>query len=133
MRVLYPLLLMTVFSCASLVAAASDQTFERLAHDCIEYYLTTHPEGATVLGDHRFDDRLTDYSADALDRELQQVRRELEALRKIDVAQLSGLNRIDAQILRVQLEQREFELAEEKAFTWDPLRTTPAWGRASIC
>ena len=44
-------------------ATPDDDRFQKLATDYIEQYLQTHPEEATELGDHRFDDRLTDYSA----------------------------------------------------------------------
>ncbi|HEX8564981.1 MAG TPA: hypothetical protein VF648_04875, partial [Pyrinomonadaceae bacterium] len=40
----------------------ADRQFEKLAKDYIEKLLETSPEWATILGDHRFDNRLSDYS-----------------------------------------------------------------------
>jgi len=50
--------------------AEKDDRFQKLAADYIEQTLQTHPEEATALGDHRFDDRLTDYSPEARAKEL---------------------------------------------------------------
>src|ERR1700709_509321 len=66
---------LTVLFLASLIpltvfASPDDDRFQKLANDYIEQTLQTHPEGATALGDHRFDDRLTDYSPEARAREL---------------------------------------------------------------
>ena len=41
-------------------ATPQDEQFQQIAHDYIEGYLVTHPENAPELGDHRFDDKLTD-------------------------------------------------------------------------
>ena len=72
-------------------ATPQDEQFQQIAHDHIESYLTTHPENATELGDHRFDDKLTDYSAEARVQELaraKQTRQQLEGL--TDLSQLTG-------------------------------------------
>ena len=45
-------------------ATPEDEQFERIATGYIEQELAAYPEQATELGDHRFDDRLTDYSSD---------------------------------------------------------------------
>jgi len=54
----------------SVRATPQDEQFEQIARDYIEGYLAASPEDATELGDHRFDDKLTDYSAEAQAREL---------------------------------------------------------------
>ena len=43
-------------------ANPKDDEFEKIAKDYIETHLSSHPEFATELGDHRFDGVLTDYS-----------------------------------------------------------------------
>ena len=110
-------------SAAILVRASSsaDATFEKLARASIEELLVTHPETATTLGDHRFDDRLTDYSAAARAAEEKSLRAQLGALQQIDAAALTGANRVDAQILRLNLEAALFQLTEERPFEWNPL------------
>src|SRR6201990_1240167 len=77
--------------CSSIRATPQDDQFQEIAHDYIEGYLPGNPEDATELGDHRFDDKLTDYSAEARDRELaraKEARQKLEAL--TDLSQLTG-------------------------------------------
>ena len=58
------------FSAPSMFASPDDDRFQKLANDYIEQSLRTHPEQATELGDHRFDDKLTDYSAETRAKEL---------------------------------------------------------------
>lgn len=111
-------------------AGSSDTAFEKIARDSIERYLQTHPEAATALGDHRFDDRLTDYSAKARATEIADLKTELAALEKIDRSQLSAVNRTDAQILRVQLEAMLFDLQEERSYAWNPLSYNSSLGDA---
>ena len=102
-------------------ASAADAAFEKLARECIEELLVNDPEGATSLGDHRFDDRLSDYSVAGRQKLEAGLRRELAALQKIDPSALTGANRIDARILRNNLESDIFELTEERHFEWNPL------------
>ena len=54
----------------TMFATPDDDRFQKLANDYIEQTLQTHPEQATELGDHRFDDRLTDYSPETRAKEL---------------------------------------------------------------
>lgn len=58
-----------VITLTSVRAAPQDEQFQQIAHDYIEGYLAANPEDATELGDHRFDDKLTDYSAEARARD----------------------------------------------------------------
>src|SRR5436190_7092698 len=80
----------------TLRATPQDEQFQQIAHDNIEGYLAANPEDATELGDHRFDDKLTDYSPEARDRELARAK---EARQKLDVltdlSQLTGANKVD--------------------------------------
>src|SRR5204862_7384984 len=90
-----------VLPLANVGATPQDEQFQQIAHDYIEGYLATHPEAATELGDHRFDDKLTDYSTEARARELaqaKQTRQQLEAFS--DLSQLTGANKIDVRLLR---------------------------------
>ena len=103
-----------------------DAKFESLAHEAIEHYLVSSPEDATSLGDHRFDDRLSDFSAAAREAELQTVASDLAALAKIDMDSLTGPNRVDSQILKVQLQLLQFKLTDEREYAWNPLTYTPS-------
>src|SRR2546428_3553363 len=77
-----------------------DDEFEKIAKDYIENYLSSHPEFATELGDHRFDSVLTDYAPDTRSRMLATAKQVLEALKKFeDYKQLTGANQVDVRIL----------------------------------
>jgi len=109
-------------SLASVRANPQDEQFQQIAHDYIEGYLAASPEDATELGDHRFDDKLTDYSAEARDRELaraKEARQKLEAL--TDLSQLTGPNKVDLQLLKDQIDYQIFSLEELKEWEWNPL------------
>lgn len=108
-------------SLAGRAATVADAAFEKLAAECIEDLLRSRPEMATQLGDHRLDDRLTDFSAAALAERARSLRAQLATLERIDVGQLTGPNRVDAEILRLELGSMLFMLTEEKPHEWNPL------------
>lgn len=101
--------------------SAADAAFEKLARECIDDLLRNRPETATQLGDHRYDDRLSDYSQEAIAARVTAVRDQLAALEKIDAAALTGPNRTDAEILRLELGATLFALTEEQPHAWNPL------------
>ncbi|MEY2491565.1 MAG: hypothetical protein QOH24_516, partial [Verrucomicrobiota bacterium] len=106
----------------SLRATPQDEQFQKIAHDYIEELLQTHPEYATELGDHRFDDKLTDYSADSRSKELaraKQVRQQLEAFN--DLSQFTGPNQVDVRLLKENVDNEIFGIEELKEWQWDPL------------
>src|ERR1700740_943944 len=51
-----------------------------------EYALRTHPEFATYVGDSRYNDRLNDYSPEAVERELRHAQEALKRIEAIDTA-----------------------------------------------
>lgn len=102
-------------------ASAADAAFESAAKAFIEDYLRLNPEEATDLGDHRYDDKVRDFSPAAIASRAETWRKYLAALDRIDPAQLTGANRIDVRIMRVNLESMLFELTEIKSREWNPL------------
>ncbi len=107
---------------AMVYATLQDEQFEKVAHDYIEGLLATHPEYATELGDHRFDDKLTDYSAEARSKELaraKEVRQRLEVFN--DLSQLTGPNKVDVRLLKDNVDNEIFGIEELKEWQWDPL------------
>lgn len=103
-------------------ATPQDEQFEKIAKDYIEGLLQTHPEYATELGDHRFDDRLTDYSDDAVAKELarsKEARQQLEQFN--DLSQLTGANKVDVRLLKDNIDNEIFGLEELREREWDPL------------
>src|SRR6478736_4556129 len=100
---------------------SADAAFESLAKVCLDDYLRFNPENATALGDHRFDSMLTDYSPAGLQTQVDTYKRHLAALAKIDATQLTAPNRVDAQILQLNLEAQVFTITELKPQNWDVL------------
>src|SRR3979490_3113450 len=109
-------------SATSVFATPEDDQFQKLAKDYIEGLLQSNPEYATELGDHRFDDRLTDYSAEAVAKELaraKEVRQKLEQFN--DLTKLTGPNRVDVRLLKDNIDNEIFEIEELKEREWNPL------------
>ncbi len=110
------------FALTSTFATPADDEFEKIAKDYIEGFLASHPEAATQLGDHRFDEQLSDYSPSNRDRLLVREKQFRAALKDFeDTAKLSGPNQVDVRILRENVEGRVFELEELKESDWNPL------------
>src|SRR5882757_4903686 len=97
LRYLLPLLAGVALLRASPAKSAADTAFETAAKACLDDYLRLNPETATALGDHRFDALLTDYSAAGLKANVACMQQHLAVLAKIDTAQLTGPNRVDAE------------------------------------
>jgi len=103
-------------------ANPNDDEFEKIAKDYTENYLSSHPEFATELGDHRFDGILTDYSQETRARMLANAKQVREALKKFDdYKQLTGANQVDARILRDNVDSEIFRLEELREADWNPL------------
>jgi uncharacterized protein (DUF885 family) len=99
-----------------------DTAFQKIASDYIEQTLQTHPEQATELGDHRFDDRLTDYAAESRAKELAAAKAFREKLNTFGPdAKLSATNGVDLRILKDNVDYQIFDLEELKDEDWNPL------------
>jgi len=68
--------------------------FRQLLDSDWQWRMEQSPEWATRMGDHRYDDRLTDASPEAVARRDQHERDQLKALKHIDVDVLTGEDRI---------------------------------------
>ena len=102
-------------------ATPQDDAFQKIAHDYIEQELRANPEEATELGDHRFDDRLTDYSAAARAKELGRQKEFREKLSGIEASQVTGANNVDLRILKENIDYKIFAAEELKEADWNPL------------
>ncbi len=118
----------TFFALVSLVltshsrATPADDEFQKIANDYIEEYLHTNPEQATLLGDHRFDHLLTDYSAEARAKDLASLKALLAKLNDFKgAADLTGANNVDFRILKDNVASAIFEEEEMKDAEWNPL------------
>src|SRR5438552_11505658 len=103
-------------------ANPKNDEFEKIAKDYIENYLSSHPEFATELGDHRFDGILSDYSPETRARMLAKAKQAHNALKKFgDYRQLTGANQVDVRILRDNVDYEIFRLEELREAEWNPL------------
>ena len=88
---------------------SADQRFEALANEYIAKMLEMNPESATQLGEHKYDNRLNDYSAKGVTANRDLNAEYLKKLNEINFAQLSKVNNVDARILRENLEYAIFQ------------------------
>jgi uncharacterized protein (DUF885 family) len=100
---------------------SADERFVGLANRYLEKARELDPEWATSLGDHRFDNRLTDRSLAGYRRRADLQRAYLDSLDALDPQKLSQTNRIDYRILRNQLEGGLFAYEEIREHEWNPL------------
>jgi uncharacterized protein (DUF885 family) len=106
-------------------AARAAAEFAELAADYLDDLARRHPDTATSLGDHRFDDRLPDESGQALAAERRALDVFTARLAAIDSAALSAELRVDAAMLADGMARRIFEIDELRENTWNPLQANP--------
>ena len=106
----------------------ADLEFARLAGEYLNDLAERHPDAATSLGDHRFDDRLPDLSAGALADERRALDGWAARLDALDAGALSDEHRVDAAMMAGSVARRVFELDDLRELTWNPLLANP--GRA---
>lgn len=107
---------------SSSTSQTADQKFEALAKRYIEKLLEMEPERATQLGDHRFDNRLNDYSLEGINRQRSFNLEYLRELGAIPVSRLSRTNSIDYRIMQSRLEYALFQIDVLREYEWNPLR-----------
>ncbi len=118
--VLVAALLSPCIATLSFAGSPADTAFEAVAHNYIEEYLRLNPEQATQLGDHRYDDKLSDYSPSGRQATHDTISKYLAELDHVDRAGLTGANRVDFQILRDNLEYQQFASEQLKAYENNP-------------
>ncbi|MEV0156190.1 DUF885 domain-containing protein [Micromonospora sp. NPDC050686] len=101
------------------------EAFVPLAERIVEAVLESRPGLATSAGDHRFDDRLPDLSADAVAADRAMLRDAADALAEIDPDSLDVDHRVDHALLTSLVDRGLFESTEIRAHEWDPLRHNP--------
>ncbi len=99
----------------------ADEQFEALANKYITELLEMNPEWATNLGEHRYDNRLNDYSLAGIKRTRDFTALYLAQLKRIPLARLSKANNIDARIMRDNLEYNIFQIDTLREYEWNPL------------
>jgi uncharacterized protein (DUF885 family) len=106
-------------------AARAKDEFRRLAGDYLDDLARRHPDMATELGDHRFDDRLPDRGQAALDDERRGLAEFAARLAAVDQDGLDRELRVDAAVLGNDVARRLFEIEDLREHTWNPLLANP--------
>src|SRR5579863_7663999 len=93
------------------LAARRDQLKTALQQEW-EYQMRTYPEFATSVGDNRYNDRLTDYSAESFSAQLQHAQQALAVFEAIDPGGFPEQERLSRELmirgLREQIEGAKF-------------------------
>jgi uncharacterized protein (DUF885 family) len=103
----------------------ASERFRRTARAALDVLLEHDPAGATALGDHRFDDRLPDWSPEAVDAQIRELSQATGALDDLDDTALDPEDAVDLELLRTRLTARQWTLAELAEHRRDPLVTLP--------
>jgi uncharacterized protein (DUF885 family) len=106
-------------------AARAKDEFRRLAGDYLDDLARRHPDMATELGDHRFDDQLPDRGQAALDDERRGLAEFAARLAAVDQDGLDRELRVDAAVLGNDVARRLFEIEDLREHTWNPLLANP--------
>ncbi|GAA4567038.1 DUF885 domain-containing protein [Micromonospora coerulea] len=101
------------------------EAFVPLAERIVEAVLESRPGLATSAGDHRYDDRLPDLSADAVAADQAMLKDAADALSAIDPDALDVEEQVDHALLSSLVDRGLFESTEIRAHEWDPLRHNP--------
>ncbi len=104
---------------------STDAEFAGLAREYLDDRAGRHPDAATGLGDHRFDARLPDPSAQALAAEGRALDGWAARLAALDRGALSAEHRVDAAMMTDSVARRVFEIDELREHTWNPLLANP--------
>lgn len=103
-----PLVLATTPSAAPATVAERSKALSQLFNDIWQDRLKHDPEFASTLGDKRYDDQLTDYSAKEVNAALERGREYIERLSALDTTGLSDQEKLSAELmLRSLIDQQE--------------------------
>nr|BFE65154.1 DUF885 domain-containing protein [Dactylosporangium thailandense] len=101
------------------------QHFVPLAEHIADALLECAPALAAGAGDHRFDNRLPDYSAEGVAGDVDMLRDASAALSQIDVDELDRQDQVDHAVLLARVERMLFERTEIREHEWNPLVHNP--------
>jgi len=114
------LVLTTAITLWSATAGADPAEMRKLANDWYEWRDAIFPVAASSQGKHRYDDRLTDHSPQAVQARRQYVSELLARVKAMSTAGWSRDDRVDAILLQSQLEGGDFS-----GRVLDPTATDP--------
>lgn len=105
------LLVATMFTTMASFAAdagveARRQKLKTVLNEEWEYQLRTNPEFATYVGDSRYNDKLSDHSPDAVERELKHAHEALKRIDAIDTAGFPEQEKLNKELAARELRER---------------------------
>ena len=100
-------------------------SFVSVAERIVDALLASNPAIASSAGDHRFDDRLPDYSPGSVAAEVAMLRDAAGALAQVDADALDRQDQVDHAILSARVDRLLFERTDLRDYEWDPLRHNP--------
>ena len=110
--------------------SSADARFDALAARFVDEMPAYSPVGATQLGDHRFDSELDQVDDAARAAQSGFYARYRADLATIDRDGLSRASKIDAELLRHEIETQIWSLDELQSWAWNPLEYTDLAGSA---
>jgi uncharacterized protein (DUF885 family) len=99
--------------------------FHKVAEQIADDLLASDPELAGWCGDHRFDDRLHDWSETAVGARTGRLRESADVLHEVDADGLTAEDAVDLQLLSSAVDARLFALTETREHEWNPLVHNP--------
>jgi len=105
---------------AATAEATADARFTDISKRWLDGWMRLNPVAATQLGDHRFDDRVDDVSANGRQQLVDFSKGLLADLDALDAKTLSRENQVDALILRNQLRSDIWNMETLQSWAWDP-------------
>ena len=109
--------------CASVQAAPVTPAHQLAAlfEEDWQWSQRNHPESATALGDHRFDDRWTDNSASAITLREAHAREMLARVQRIPRGRLIGVDRVSSEVFthrqRMEVEAQQFPVLRTRVLS----------------
>jgi uncharacterized protein (DUF885 family) len=104
----------------ALNAAADPAELRKLAHDYYQWRDAAYPTATSAQGNHRYDDRLTDFSPAVLNARQTHVSELLQTVKGMSTAGWSRDDRVDAILFQAQLEGADFFGRTLNATATDP-------------
>ena len=100
--------------------SAADRAFRAQVAQFVEAELRLYPERATHLGDHRFDDRVDDVSAQGIDEVIRHAKKWIALFRADDPSHLSPANEADREWLMAHTDGELLWTEQVRDYQRDP-------------
>ena len=110
-----------LFAAAHAAVVTPASQLDALFEEDWQWTLRNHPERATALGDHRFDDRWTDNSNAAIEQREAHAREMLDRVQRIPRDQLTGVDRVSSDVFtqrkRMAVEAQQFPVLRTRVLS----------------